>query len=500
MRYFSTRGSSNGVTAAEAIRLGLAPDGGLFTPEAIPQIPSSLLAEMLTWDYQQIANKVLQLYLTDYQASDLQRMIAAAYASPAKFDQPEVTPVVKLRDGQNVLELWHGPTCAFKDVALQLLPYLMTEASRLTNDPNEIVILVATSGDTGKAALEGFRDVPGARIIVFFPEEGVSQMQRLQMVTQAGKNTAVVAVKGNFDDAQNGVKQIFTDPQFNRELGARGMAFSSANSINWGRLVPQIVYYFYGYLEVCRQGGIKLGAKLNMVVPTGNFGNILAAYFAKRMGLPVGKLICASNSNNVLTDFINSGLYNRNRRFYTTVSPSMDILISSNLERLLYYLTDHNSTIILEWMDKLRTNGQYQVDPTTAARISTEFYGGSATEAATGYIISQTFQETGMVLDTHSAVGLAVYENYLQETGDTTPMLLAATASPFKFNSSVMRALAGPEAITGKDEFELLTELSRISNMPIPNGLQGLDQQPVLHQTVCEKEAMGTVVKNILGI
>jgi threonine synthase len=500
MKYISTRGGSAPVTAAEAIRLGIAPDGGLFTPQVIPNYSESDLAQFLPLTYQELAIEIVSSFLTDYQKSALQKMIAAAYRSPEKFAAPEMTPVVHLSGAKYILELWHGPTCAFKDVALQLLPHLMLEASRLANDKTEIVILVATSGDTGKAALEGFCDVPDTKIIVFFPDQGVSQIQRLQMVTQEGANTAVVSVQGNFDDAQNGVKQIFTDPGLIQKLKTHGQSFSSANSINWGRLVPQIVYYFYGYLELCYKEVIKLGAPINITVPTGNFGNILAAYLAKQMGLPVTKLICASNSNNVLADFINTGIYDRNRNFYTTISPSMDILISSNLERLLYYLSGNNAPQITKWMQELKSNGRYEIDEPMKHRIKNSFYGGYASEAETMITIKKTFEATGQALDPHTAVGVTVYERYRAETGDETPTLFAATASPFKFNASVIEAISGKEAVQGLDEFQLLERLNKLTNMPIPPSLAGLKEKPIRHQTVCAKEEMKPVVEKILKI
>ena len=500
MNYCSTRGSISGVTASQAIRLGIAPDGGLFTPETIPLVSLGDLQKLRDASYQELATAILALYLTDYPLADLDQMVQAAYAHPAKFDHPEIAPVVKLQDGQYIIELWHGPTCAFKDVALQLLPYLMTKASLIAGDSTEIIILVATSGDTGKAALEGFKDVPGTKIIVFFPEQGVSQIQRMQMVTQEGNNTFVVGVKGNFDDAQNGVKRIFTDPALADLLRKNNQAFSSANSINWGRLAPQIIYYFYSYLQLCREGSVKLGDKVNITVPTGNFGNILAAYFAKRMGLPVGRFICASNSNNVLTDFLRTGVYDRKRQFYTTISPSMDILISSNLERLLYYLTDCNPGVVNEWMAELQTNGRYEVDAHTKSRIQSEFYGGFASEAETMATIQTVFKTTGQVLDTHTAVGKVVCDRYQQETGDTTRVLLAATASPFKFNSSVLAAISGPATVANTDEFTLLHELQELSGLPIPAGLKGLEQMPVRHRQVCEKDEMDKTVMKLLGI
>jgi threonine synthase len=500
MNYLSTRGGAAGISAARAIRLGIAPDGGLFTPETIPQVSTEQLQNWLQLDYAGQAVAVLSLFLTDYDHAKLAQMVHSAYACPAKFDDPAVTPIREFGEGQYALELWHGPTCAFKDVALQLLPYLMTEAGHIEKDSNEIVILVATSGDTGKAALEGFKDVPGTRILVFYPEQGVSQIQYLQMVTQEGENTAVAGIEGNFDDAQNGVKRIFTDPELAKRLSAKGMAFSSANSINWGRLAPQIVYYFYGYLELCRRGKLALGAELNVNVPTGNFGNILAAYFAKRMGLPIGKLICSSNANNVLTEFINTGHYNRNRPFYTTMSPSMDILISSNLERLLYYLAKNDASVVCEWMDELKESGRYQIGPEATGLMREWFFGGFAGEEETSAAIKRVYEGTGYLLDTHTAVGQAVYEKYQSATGDERPVLLAATASPFKFNASVMKAIGGVAAVSGRSEFELLNELSRKTDLPIPAGLRGLDQKPVRHQTVCGKAEMAAVVERMLGL
>ncbi|HOP73460.1 MAG TPA: threonine synthase [Bacillota bacterium] len=500
MRYVSTRGRVPAVSAAEAIRQGIASDGGLYTPEQIPRLTETELTAMVDLSYQELAAKILGMYLTDYPAEDLKRMIGAAYAFPEKFGSPEVTPVTTIGDGQYLLELYHGPTCAFKDVALQLLPHLLTKASELTGDTREIVILVATSGDTGKAALEGFKDVPGTRIIVFFPEEGVSQVQRLQMVTQEGQNTEVIAVQGNFDDAQNAVKQIFTDPGILDKMARHGLTFSSANSINWGRLVPQIVYYFYGYMALCRGQRLRMGDILNVVVPTGNFGNILAAYFAKQMGLPLGKLICASNSNNVLTDFIKTGRYNRNRDFHLTISPSMDILISSNLERLLFYLTGQNADQVCDWMSQLKSNGEYRIGDDYLAKLHEDFYGGFATEAETMDTIGDVYQSASKVIDTHTAVGQSVYKQYLRETGDRTPMLLASTASPFKFNASVVQAIAGEEAVLGKDEFELLHELQRISGEAIPQALEGLNRKAIRHQRVCKPERLGELVQGLLKI
>lgn len=498
MNYVSTRGSIKKANSAEAIRTGIAPDGGLFTPESIPSLSQAEIEAMAGLSYQELATNILSRYLTDYNQNHLREMTAAAYASPAKFSVPQVAPVVQLAEGQYLLELFHGPTCAFKDMALQILPYLMTKAGEISGDNKEIIILVATSGDTGKAALEGFRDVPGTRIIVFFPEEGVSQVQKLQMTTQEGSNTKVVGVKGNFDDTQNGVKAIFTDEAIIKELAARKRSFSSANSINWGRLVPQIVYYFYGYLDLCSRGVVKPSGAINIAVPTGNFGNILAGYFAKKMGLPIARMICASNSNNVLADFINTGIYNRNRAFYTTISPSMDILISSNLERLLFYLSGNNPERVIQWMGELKSKGSYCVDQETAAQIKSLFYGGFANEKNTMETIEKVYHETRYVMDPHTAVGKAVTERYRQDTGDDLPVLMVATASPFKFNRSVVRAILGEAAIGEKSEFELLSKLSEISGREIPVGLRGLDRKEIRHRTVCVREAMPQVVREIL--
>lgn len=499
MNYLSTRGKVMKANSAEAIRTGIAPDGGLFTPETIPSLSQTEIQAMAGLGYQELATKILATYLTDYQPNDIQKMTAAAYSYPAKFSVPGITPVIQLAEREYLLELFHGPTCAFKDLALQLLPYLMTKAGEIAGDTNEIIILVATSGDTGKAALEGFRDVPGTRIIVFFPEEGVSQIQKLQMTTQEGGNTAVVGVKGNFDDAQNGVKAIFTDAKLIKELADKKMSFSSANSINWGRLAPQIVYYFYGYLDLCRRGAVKPGGQFNIAVPTGNFGNILAGYFAKEMGLPIARMICASNSNNVLTDFINTGTYDRNRSFYTTISPSMDILISSNLERLLFYLSGKDSERIGEWMRDLKSKGSYRVDRETAAKIKSLFYGRFADENETMKTIQRVYRESHYVMDPHTAVGKAVSERYQQETGDDLPVLMVATASPFKFNRSVAQAILGETAVRDRSEFELLEKLKEISGREIPVGLRGLDRKEIRHRKVCAKEAMPQVVKEILG-
>ncbi len=501
MKYLSTRGEYAGLTALETIFLGIAPGGGLFLPEAIPQINQNELKSLLTADYATVAQEILKYFIPELAPEKLKQILASAYAYPAKFNQREITPVTQLSHQEYLLELWHGPTHAFKDLALQLLPFLMTEANRSVGEPNqEIIILTATSGDTGKAALAGFADIPGIKIFVFFPEDGVSEIQRLQMLTQKGSNTHVIAVKGNFDDTQNGVKQIFTNQELSTKLKTRGQVFSSANSINWGRLMPQIVYYFYGYLQLCRQGALEVGQPLNVAVPTGNFGNILAAYYAKQMGLPLRKLICASNTNKVLTDFINEGVYNKNRQFFTTISPSMDILISSNLERLLFLLADGETHLIKNLMKQLQTNGSYQIDRAIREKMGHHFYGGYATESETKALIRSLYQEKGQVVDPHTAVGLKVARDYQQTSGDKTPLLLAATASPYKFNASVLEAIQGESAgIREKSEFQLLEELEKLSQIPIPDNLKELLELPVIHQKVCTKEAMGQITSDLLG-
>lgn len=497
MLYESTRSKFKQVSSAEAIKRGIAPDGGLFVPHEIVQIHGEELKEMAGLSYQRLAAAVLKKYLTDYSDEEIEDCVALAY-NEKNFDSPAIAPIHKLDESLYILELWHGPTCAFKDLALQILPHLLTRAAAKTGDRSTIVILVATSGDTGKAALEGFKDVPGTRIIVFFPEEGVSAVQRLQMVTQEGNNVDVVAVQGNFDDAQNGVKDTFGDVRFNKDLLSKNYKLSSANSINWGRLVPQVVYYFSAYFDLVAKGGATLGEKINFVVPTGNFGNILSAYYAREMGLPVNKLICASNANNILTDFIRTGDYNRNRNFYKTISPSMDILISSNLERLLYHLTGRDYVKTGAWMTSLKDNGSYKIDELTLASINNIFWPDCADDHETMETIRSCYKNHSYVTDTHTAVGLNVYQKYIAATGDKTKTIVASTASPFKFNTSVARAILGDNAVLGQDEFALLTSLSAASGMEIPAGLKGLEQKPVLHQKKALKDGIKKSVDQIL--
>ena len=433
--------------------------------------------------------------LTDYSREDLAQCVNSAYRSDT-FSSEEIAPVTDLGNGLHVLELWHGPTCAFKDMALQILPHLMTAAIRHTGEKKEIVILTATSGDTGKAALEGFRNVPGTRIMVFYPRQGVSRMQMLQMVTQEGSNVRVVAVEGNFDDAQTGVKKIFNDPEMKEILDRHGCRFSSANSINWGRLVPQIVYYISSYLDLVKKGGISPGQAVNVVVPTGNFGNILAGYYAKRMGLPIRRLICASNDNRVLTDFIRTGIYDRRREFYKTISPSMDILISSNLERLLYELVDRDDSRVAFWMKELSESGRYRMEGKALDDLQSMMWSGYATVEETGESIRNTYEETGYTMDPHTAVGKWVYEEYRRETGDRTKTILVSTASPFKFAGDVLKAVR-PET-ESSDVVRFLEQLAEVSRMPIPKPLRGLMDKPVLHKGTCTKSGMKEEVLSFL--
>ncbi|HPD01052.1 MAG TPA: threonine synthase [Acetivibrio sp.] len=499
MHYESTRGGLKSVLSAEAIKQGIAPDGGLFVPEKRVKLSMDEIASLVGMNYRERAVHILKPYLTDYSDEEIKDCVYNAYTEE-KFGHPGIAPLFKLNENVNILELWHGPTCAFKDMALQILPHFLVKAVRKTGETGEIVILVATSGDTGKAALEGFRDVEGTRIIVFFPEKGVSLVQKMQMVTQEGKNVYSIGVDGNFDDTQNGVKAIFTDDELKNKMEENGLKFSSANSINWGRLVPQIVYYFSAYADMVNSGEIQTGEKINIVVPTGNFGNILASYYAMEMGLPVNRLICASNDNNVLSDFINTGTYDKNREFKRTISPSMDILISSNLERLLFELTDHDSALINKWMTQLKNDGMYSVDPDTRKRICGIFWSGFSNEVETLKTIEAIYKEYSYVIDTHTAVGVDVYDKYVISTGDMTKTVIVSTASPFKFNASVVKAVLGEEALKGRTEFELLEILSKECGLKIPEGLKNLDKRAVKHKTVCGSNHMKQQVEKILGI
>ena len=497
MNYTSTRDNSLNVTSSEAITRGISADGGLFVPTAIPQVDTDFIASLVPMTYIERARAILSLYLTDFPKEEIEADTEGAYA--ARFAHPKTAPVVNLHDNVNILELWHGPTCAFKDMALQLLPYLLTGSAKRVSGEKEIVILVATSGDTGKAALEGFKDVPGTRILVFFPNDGVSPMQKLQMTTQQGNNVGVSAIYGNFDDAQTGVKKIFTDPAVKEKLAAHGMAFSSANSINWGRLVPQIVYYFSAYAEMAAMGQIKVGDKVNFTVPTGNFGNILAAWYAREMGLPVNRLICASNANDVLTEFLTTGRYNRNRPFHTTVSPSMDILISSNLERLLFHLCGGSSDEIRDLFGKLSETGEYTVRPETLEKIQSVFSAGCCDDEATKQTIAAAFDKYHYLCDTHTAVAVQVYENYRKATGDETPTAIASTASPYKFSAAVLGALEGKD-VTELDDFEKLARIEELTGTTAPAQLKALKNASPRFTGICNKEDMESAVYSLLGI
>jgi threonine synthase len=499
MQYQSTRDKSISVSAAEAIKTGLSSEGGLFVPESFPSVSMDEIKGLAEKSYNERAYFVLSKFLTDFTEEELKGCINKAYTKE-KFETDSIAPVYKLNDTAYFIELWHGPTCAFKDMALQILPHLLTTSMKKTNEDKEIVILVATSGDTGKAALEGFKDVEGTRIVVFYPDNGVSEIQKLQMVTQEGNNVSVAAVKGNFDDAQSGVKKIFTDEEYKSLLDRNSFKLSSANSINWGRLVPQIVYYFSSYAELLKNGEIEAGDKINVVVPTGNFGNILAAYYARKMGLPIAKFICASNENNVLTDFIKTGVYNKNRDFHTTISPSMDILISSNLERFLYDLTGNSDETVREWMNELNTKGSYEISDDVKKKMQELFSAGCCNDEETMATIKKCASEYDYVIDTHTAVAKAVYDKYVAQTGDTTKTVIASTASPFKFNQSVLIALEDHNAVVGKDEFTLLNELSEKSNMKIPKSLAALKDKSVLFDLVCEKDELQQVVSDFLMI
>ena len=497
MLYTSTRDKSVKVESAYAIAQGISKDGGLFVPTEIPQIDKAFIDSLVPLSYIERAKKVLSLYLTDFTAEEIDMCVSGAYAD-GKFSSDKVAPVKKIKEGENILELWRGPTCAFKDMALQLLPYLLTVSAKKTVADKTIVILVATSGDTGKAALEGFKDVPGTKIMVFYPDDGVSPMQKLQMTTQAGENVAVSAIKGNFDDAQSGVKKIFTDKEVAKKLDENGMMFSSANSINWGRLVPQIVYYVSAYCDMIENGEIKNGDEMNVVVPTGNFGNILAAYYAKKMGVPVGKLICASNANNVLTDFLKTGVYDRNRKFFTTTSPSMDILISSNLERLLFHLADENDETIAKWMNELSNEGKYEVTADVKEKVLKLFDAGCCDDEETKETIGKTY-ENGYLLDTHTAVAVKVYRDYVAETGDKTPTVIASTANPYKFSAAVLKAVCDKD-LDGVDEFRQVDLLMEITGEPCPEQLATLKGKEPRFTACCEKENMIDTVYGMLGI
>ena len=491
--YKSTRNSNLKVTASEAILKGLAPDGGLFVPSELPKLDVSM-SDLKGKTYQEIAYLVMKQFLTDFTEEELKSCIDKAYDS--KFDTEEIAPLVKV-DDTYYMELFHGATIAFKDMALSILPHLMTTSAKKNDVKNEIVILTATSGDTGKAALAGFADVEGTRIIVFYPKNGVSKVQELQMVTQRGENVNVVAIHGNFDNAQSGVKAMFEDKELAEELAKKGYQFSSANSINIGRLVPQVVYYVNAYAKLLENEEIEDGEKINVVVPTGNFGNILAAYYAKQMGVPIDKLVCASNDNKVLFDFFQTGDYDRNREFILTTSPSMDILISSNLERLIYRIAGGDAKKCAELMQSLTAGGEYTITEDMKAQLA-DFYGDYCTEDETAKTIAEIFKDSHYVIDTHTAVAAGVYDKYVKDTNDTTPTVIASTASPYKFTRSVMEALGADT--DGKDDFALADELSALSGVKLPQAVETIRTAPVLHNRVVDAPDMPKAVKDILGI
>lgn len=493
MSFFSTRGGAC-ATASQAILQGLADDKGLFVPAMFPPLSLKKIAALAGMTYQQRAAAILKLYLEDFSLAELTQAINQAY-DPAKFDDVRIAPVRRLDDQTQVLELFHGPTLAFKDMALQLLPHLITLSARKNGEQREISILVATSGDTGKAALEGFKDVPGTSCTVFYPTDGVSDIQKLQMNTTGGSNTCVIGLNGNFDDAQTGVKQLFASRDFADQMNAQGKVLSSANSINFGRLAPQIVYYFSAYADLLSSGAIQLGDPVNFVVPTGNFGNILAAYYARQMGLPVGKLICASNRNNVLTDFFTTGVYDARRAFHKTTSPSMDILISSNLERLLFELADRDGETVADWMSQLQEKKQYSVSAQRLRWLQGLFAAGYANDAQCAEEIRTVFQQTGYLMDTHTAVASRVLRDYRTATGDQTVTVIVSTASPYKFAADVLSAVAGNQDAS-MDAFACCAALEHISGMPVPEQVKALRTLPIRHTARCEKDGMAEAVLN----
>ena len=491
--YKSTRDAEKTVTASQAILKGLADDGGLFVPVSIPKLPVSL-GELKEMTYQEIAYTVMKEFLTDFTEEELKNCIAKAYDS--KFDTEEIAPLAKVEDAY-YLELFHGATIAFKDMALSILPHLLTTSTKKNQVKNEIVILTATSGDTGKAALAGFADVEGTKIIVFYPKNGVSRVQELQMVTQKGDNTSVVAIHGNFDNAQSGVKAMFENKELEKELNEAGYQFSSANSINIGRLVPQVVYYVYAYAKLLQNEEIAEDEEINVVVPTGNFGNILAAYYAKNMGIPIAKLICASNENKVLYDFFQTGTYDRNREFVLTTSPSMDILISSNLERLIYKISGEDARKDTDLMTELKTKGSYAITGEMKANLA-DFAAGYATEEQVAKTIHDIYEDTGYVMDTHTAVAATVYKAYKEDSKDDRKTVIASTASPYKFAGSVMSAI--DPKYKGQDDFKLIEELQKVSGTELPNAIKEIMNAEIRHNTECDVDQMEQTVKNILGV
>ena len=495
MQYVSTRNKEQKYSAAQAIAQGLATDGGLLTPEVLPKLSPNGLKTMTEMSYQQRAVFVMGSYLDDFTASELSSFASEAYGK-GKFDVKEVAPVRQVDERTYCLELWHGPTCAFKDMALQMLPHLLSASLVKNEEGKSACILVATSGDTGKAALEGFKDVDKTRILVFYPKDGVSDIQKLQMQTQEGDNVGVCAVEGNFDDAQTGVKRLFSDPDLQETLAGRGYFFSSANSINWGRILPQIVYYVSAYCDLLREGRVQKGEPINICVPTGNFGNILSAYYAKQMGVPVNRLICASNQNNVLTDFIKTGVYDRNRPFYNTMSPSMDILISSNLERMLFEFTERDDEAVKGYMDALAAEGRYEVSEKVKKRLERTFAAGFCGDQETQLMIYKMWKTRGYLIDTHTAVAFYVLEQYRAETGDQTPSLVVSTASPFKFCDNVLGALGVTNLAPG---LGIIDQLAQATGVPAPAPLEALKGKPVRFNQATDKAHMADRVLEILN-
>ncbi len=497
MRYYSTRGQSGYVTAKNAILKGLAPDSGLFVPaDPVNAFASNKLPK---GNYREIATAICSPFLSDYSREELEHAINSAY-NRGIFENPAVTPLVKLSDQLCFLELWHGPTCAFKDIALQILPHLLNAAAATNAQASEIVILTATSGDTGKSALEGFRDVPGVKIVVYFPEKGVSEIQKMQMTTQEGDNVGVFAVQGNFDDTQKGVKQIFSDQNFSGKLQKSGYRLSSANSINWGRLLPQITYYFSAYRQLIDQDVIAFGDKVNFVVPTGNFGNIMAGYYAKRLGLPVNRFICAANRNNVLTDFINTGVYDRRRPFFRTFSPSMDILVSSNLERLLFELTGHDAEKISFWMKQLTDEGVYKIDRETLKNLQEIFWADYADDDQTLNTIAAAYREYNYLIDPHTAVGKFVLDRYLEKEQDSYTPVILSTANPYKFAGSTIQALFNKDVLSESSEFALIRLLNQETGISVPASLAKLENKPEKHSQVLKPEEMPGHLEKFLDL
>ena len=495
MSFFSTRGESC-VTASQAILRGIAPDGGLYVPAMFQAVQPERLTSLMEMSYEQRAVAVLKRFLEDFSLKEIEDSVRAAY-SRERFTAPEVAPVRQLDSATWSLELFHGPTLAFKDMALQLLPRLLKLSAEKNGEDREICILVATSGDTGKAALEGFRDVPGTSCTVFYPLDGVSDVQRLQMVTTGGNNTHVIAVRGNFDDAQTGVKELFGSESFREEMAAKGRTLSSANSINLGRLVPQVVYYFSAYAELLKTNAISAGEPVNFCVPTGNFGDILAGYYARWMGLPVNKLICASNRNNVLTDFFNTGIYSTHRTFFKTISPSMDILVSSNLERLLYEAADRDGTLIRTWMTQLKESGSYSVGEQRRDWLLDTFWGDCADNKDTLGEIRKRWEQDHYLMDPHTAVAGHVLREYRRKTGDDTPSVIVSTASPYKFAADVLSALTGGNA--GGDPFSASEEIQKLTGIPMPEQVRKLRELQVRHTAECDKDKMGQSVLDVMA-